>query len=233
MESFELIKKFWEFNNREPIGHSTVSVYLLLIDVWDNEDKSDFTISDNQISKMLKLSRKTIKTAKDNLRNLGLISYKYREGFPCIYKIITDYEFVSEPILTKKKAQEQIKFETTAPQSEKQQPQKRTEQKDNVNPKVETVIPTVDLPDNVPTEQEFLEFAKSLEIYDAQSPNIDFKIKTKYETWKEAGWKNGHGKPIKNWKTTLKASLPYMLTPTSAFSGNVPKINRPKSTYNE
>ncbi len=232
MESFELIKRFWKFNEKEPLGSSIVSIYLFLIDMWDENQKADFTISDREISSVLKISRKTIKTAKDSLRNLGLLSYKNINGYPCVYKIITDYEFTTKTqTINKVPKQEKSKFEKpkTAVKSVKKEENPLKSKTQQVSKKVIEKTPV-----NIPTVDEFLAFAKSLEIYEANSPNIDFKIKTKYESWKESGWKNGHGKAIRNWKTTLKSSLPYMLTPTNnSFTGNVPVIKRPKSTYNE
>ncbi len=220
METLEVINKFWKFNNSEPLGHSTVAVYLLLINVWDNENKSDFSISDKQVSNILKLSRKTIKNAKDTLRNLGLLSYKHREGYSCIYKIITDYEFVSETQTTHQTPKQKQKTKT------EQQSVPQTE-----TPK--TTIPT-SLPKDVPTKEEFLNYAKTLEIYDENIPNLDFKIMTKYESWIDNGWKNNYDKPIRNWKTALKSTLPYLLgSNNTAPQIKVPTIRRPKQTYNE
>lgn len=214
MESLALIKRLWKFNEKEPLGHTTIAVYLLLINLWDDNNKADFSISDKQISINLKISRKTVKCAKDNLRNLGLLSYKNRNGFACIYKLITNYEFSSQII-------------------ERKTPQKKT-QTPYSPPLPLPKVPEIKLPEDVPEESEFLAFAKSLEIYDAESPNIDFQIKTKYESWRENGWKNGNNRPIKNWKTALKATLPYLLKPNSnTFQGKVPTIKRPKQTYNE
>ena len=36
------------------------------------------------------------------------------------------------------------------------------------------------------------------------------KLKAKYLSWSENNWINGNGKKIKNWKTTLLNSLPYL-----------------------
>lgn len=36
------------------------------------------------------------------------------------------------------------------------------------------------------------------------------KLKSKYLSWSENNWINGNGKKIKNWKTTLINSLPYL-----------------------
>ena len=35
-------------------------------------------------------------------------------------------------------------------------------------------------------------------------------LKLKYESWVENGWKDGNDKPIKNWKTKILNSLPYL-----------------------
>ncbi len=226
MESLKLIKKFWEFNNQESLGSSTIAVYFYLIEQWDKNDKNDFSLSDKQVSSVLKLSRKTVKTAKDTLRNLGLLSYKSIAGFPCVYKLITDYEFNEVAVVDNKKAIVKKK-ETPKPKTEPK-PQKSQKQLPTIN----TGKKENKLLADIPTEEEFLQYAKSLEIYNGNSPDIDFKIKTKYESWKDNGWKNGHDKPIRNWKITLKSTLPYLLTGNS-FTEKVPKINRPKSTYNE
>lgn len=35
-------------------------------------------------------------------------------------------------------------------------------------------------------------------------------IETKYEAWKDAGWKDGYGKPIANWKLKIQSTIPYL-----------------------
>ena len=58
-----------------------------------------------------------------------------------------------------------------------------------------------------PTIEIFLNYAKTLEIY---KPNLDYAIKSKYQAWIDNGWKDGNGKIIKNWKTTLRNTMPYL-----------------------
>ncbi|WP_372935218.1 hypothetical protein, partial [Mariniphaga sediminis] len=60
---------------------------------------------------------------------------------------------------------------------------------------------------NIPTEEEFLDYSKTLEVY---KPELDFSIRAKYETWKDDGWKDGNGKKIKNWKTKLKNTITFL-----------------------
>lgn len=57
----------------------------------------------------------------------------------------------------------------------------------------------------IPTFIEFLKFAIE------QVPNINKdEVKLKYESWKVNNWKDGNNKQIKNWKTKLLNTLPYI-----------------------
>lgn len=59
--------------------------------------------------------------------------------------------------------------------------------------------------DNIPSVEEFLNHALSKE------PLVNISsVKLKYDAWKEAGWKNGNGKKITNWKSNLNNTLPYL-----------------------
>lgn len=60
---------------------------------------------------------------------------------------------------------------------------------------------------NKPTEIEFLNYCKSfLKNYG----DYEGTLKAKYEQWVEAKWKDGYGKPIVNWKTKIKNTMPYL-----------------------
>lgn len=58
----------------------------------------------------------------------------------------------------------------------------------------------------IPSFEDFLIYSKTLEIY---HPSFDFQIKAKWNAWKEAGWRDGNNKQIKNWKTKLQNTMPY------------------------
>ncbi len=229
MTSFELTKKFWKVNEQEVVNTSTVAVYLFLLEIWNRNNHSlEFSISDKEITNRLKMSRNTLRTSREKLRDLKLLQYKRKIGHSFVYNIVSDRDDLSStskqiippPIENKFSEKENVTVQKT-PKVEKPKP-------------VQTIVtekPKQQI--NIPTENEFLAFAKSLEIYDQNSPNIDFKIKAKYESWVNNGWKNGHNKPIRNWKTNLKSTLPYLLTPNNSFTAKVPVIKRPKQTYNE
>ena len=58
-----------------------------------------------------------------------------------------------------------------------------------------------------PTLEEFIEYAESIESYD---DNLLLEIKNKHQTWTNNGWKNSFDRPITNWKSALKNSIPYL-----------------------
>jgi hypothetical protein len=60
----------------------------------------------------------------------------------------------------------------------------------------------------IPEFSEFFDFAKSLkEVY---TPELDFSLKAKYDSWVENKWKDGNNEKIKNWKTKLRNTIPYL-----------------------
>lgn len=208
MNYLDLIHKFWKLNAESNLNSSVVVIYLYLLEEWHNKNEKDFELSDVEISNALKLSRVTIRQAKGLLRNLGLINYQIKQGFPTFYKIITDYSLNRKELDTE--AEKKLK-PTPKPLNaqEKNEPSKITKDK--------------------PTLSEFLAYAKTLEGY---SPDMDIALKNKYATWQENNWINGYDRPITNWKQTLRNSLPFLQKKSNDIF-TIPKINRPKNTYNE
>ena len=62
-----------------------------------------------------------------------------------------------------------------------------------------------------PSVDDFLMFAKELCGRAGQSySSLAYSLTAKYESWVADGWKDGNGKPIKNWKTKLGNVLPHL-----------------------
>jgi len=57
-----------------------------------------------------------------------------------------------------------------------------------------------------PTFDEFLEYAKTLKSW---QPGFEVQLEAKFNQWNEEDWKDGFGKPIKNWKTKLQNTIIY------------------------
>lgn len=256
MNYLDLIKKFWSEDTN--ISYSSICVYFYLLELWDNNNGEDIEISDYKLNKTLNMSKATITKSKKELRNLGLISFHVIQGYSTIYKINTEYT-LNKKQQQPKKQEPKPKKETLVQPEIKEEPKEKTKeivpvptiaepkQEENI---IEVVPPIkeVELPkpvavnrvaekkenisnksNGIPTLDEFMEYARTLPPYES---SLDFALETKYEMWQENGWKNGYNMPIKNWKTSLKSAIPYlksgMITQPKA-----PKINRPKSTYNE
>lgn len=82
---------------------------------------------------------------------------------------------------------------------------------DNVNVNVNDNVNVNELSkdNHIPKWLEFLNYAqeKCLELNYSLDES---KLKSKYLAWKEAGWKTGKDKKIKNWKSTLLNTLIYL-----------------------
>jgi hypothetical protein len=74
----------------------------------------------------------------------------------------------------------------------------------------------------IPPFLEFLEYAKSFEKYHS---NLEQPLKTKYNSWVANDWHDGKNNKIKNWKSKLISTFPYILkdNPISTFKINFPR----------
>jgi len=74
----------------------------------------------------------------------------------------------------------------------------------------------------IPSWFDFKEYALE------HKPNVDqVDLKCKYDAWKEDGWKKQGNKQIKNWKSTLLHTLPYLKNKYQ----NTKKDEIPESSY--
>ncbi len=78
---------------------------------------------------------------------------------------------------------------------------------------------------SIPPYAEFLQYAKTLEIYKAE---LDYSLKAKYDSWVESGWKDGHGKKILKWKGKLANTIIH-LKPTEPQNNSTSTIPRLKT----
>ena len=255
MYYFELIQRFWDFNKSAKISPTEVLLYFYLLKIGYENDRYDFKISDVELGKELGLTRKTIKSTKEKLKNMGLVQFQSKNGVPCHYRLLLNYSFeiefeksikneestivekdqnrevleIFESILSAQNSVEVIKeieissdvkpsSEIPKQQKQKLEPEQKQEQKQQSlkNSKI-------------PSFDEFIKYVKSLKGYE---PELDLSIREKYESWKNNGWKNTSNRPISNWKSTLKSTLPYLKNTSGENSlslQDIPNIKRPKS----
>lgn len=252
MYYLKLIERFWDFNKTAKISPTEILLYFYLLKMGYENDRYDFKISDVELGRELGLTRKTIKSTKEKLKNLGLIQFQSKNGLPCHYRLLLNYSFEIESKkicktegINAKKSQEPeileifenifsaqstleiekeveinkyVKPSSEIPKQQKQKLEQRQEQEQQ-NLK-NSKIPSLD---------EFMEYAKSLEGY---KPELDLSIREKYEIWKNNDWKNTSNRPISNWKSTLKSTLPYLRNKSGENSlslQDIPNIKRPES----
>lgn len=104
MNYIELIRQFWQCNNEIPIGPNATALYFYLLKVCNSLGwKETFKHSDRYISIQLGISVNTVRTAKNRLKQLGLIDFKSPEkaskglNGSTMYKLLTVSNFDSVP----------------------------------------------------------------------------------------------------------------------------------------
>ena len=255
MYYLELIQRFWDFNKTAKISPTEALLYFYLLKMGYENDRYDFKISDIELGKELGLTRKTIKSTKEKLKSIGFIQFKTINGLPCHYRLLLNYSFeieyeksikneecaivekdqnrevleIFDCILSAQNSVEVIKeieinsdVKASSGTTEKQKLEWKQAQKQEQE--------QLNLKNNkIPSLDEFIEYAKSLEGYE---PKLDLSISEKYESWKNNGWKNTSNRPISNWKSTLKSTLPYLINKSEKNSlslQDIPNIKRPES----
>lgn len=215
MTYLELIQRFWDFNHKNAIGSTGIAMYLYLLKIGYDNDRYDFHISDVGASKELALTRKTVKSTKEKLKNFGLIEFQTQNGLPCYYRLLLDYPLkIAEPEKIKKAKIVKSSDFLTAGSVE--------------IPSQQQPSPPVRNQKNIPSFDEFIEYAQTLETYESE---LDSVIEKKYEFWVRNDWQNSSNRRITNWKSSLKSILPYMKAEDKNLQlsiTNIPNIKRPK-----
>lgn len=74
----------------------------------------------------------------------------------------------------------------------------------------------------IPSLDEFFNYVLTIEEFAPKFESLKYSIQSKYESWIENGWKDGHNNDIKQWKTKLKNTLPH-LKPLNNFNNAITK----------
>ena len=256
MYYLELIQRFWDFNKTAKISPTEILLYFYLLKMGHENGRYDFKISDVELGKELGLTRKTIKTTKEKLKNLGLVQFQSKNGLPCHYRLLLNYSFEIESkksirneestIVEKDQNREVLEiFESILPAPNSVELIEEVEIDNDVKPSSETLQQNQKIEleqeqkqereqlnlknSKIPSLNEFIEYAKSLEGYESE---LELSISEKYESWINNGWKNTSNRPISNWKSTLKSTLPYLKNTSGENSlslQDIPNIKRPES----
>jgi hypothetical protein len=149
--------------------------------------------------KGIELKVGSIVTSRDLLaRETGLSSQQIRTA---LNKLISTNEITSETssqgTILQIVSYEKYQVATNEITNEQPTSNQRVTTNNNVNKEKKEIY--------IPEFSEFLQFA----IEQVTNINKD-EVKLKYESWKVNEWKDGNNKQIKNWKTKLLNTLPYI-----------------------
>ena len=142
-----------------------------------------------------------------NLQEKGMISLESSSHYTTI--TILNYNDYQENGLSQVAAEEQPGSSTVAAEEQ----HGSTNKNDNNEKKVKNVKKKDQRPDSekkveIPELKVFLDYCRGLKKIDF--PALEFSIEAKYEAWKKNDWKNGFNRPIKNWKSSIKNTIPYL-----------------------
>lgn len=212
MYYLELIQRFWLFNKTAKMSPTEVMLYLYLLKIGFENDRYDFKMSDSEISNELGLTQKTVKSTKEKLEKSGVIQYQTAVGRPCSYRLLLNYALDFKP---DKKKNKKVSKKENRPDLNVLEVLQENGVSDAEN-------------SHIPSWDAFIEYAETLENY---AQVLDINIRIKYEGWIQNNWKNALGRPITNWKATLKSAIPYMRdqnTKESISVDSIPDIKRPE-----
>ena len=71
----------------------------------------------------------------------------------------------------------------------------------------------------IPTFNEFFTFISLIDEYKEKAESLRYSIQAKYDSWIDNGWKDGNNTPIKQWKTKIRNTLPFLKPINNGFKG--------------
>ena len=190
MNSYDLSRKWfdWTFENPERINPNHTALYFFIIEHCNRLGwKEKFGLPTTMAKEAIGIrSYNTYINTLNDLVEFGFVKLIEKSKNQYSSNIVALSNFNKAPDKALDKAM--IKHGT-----------KQRESTDSIN-KQETIEQIY-----IPTFIEFLKFA----IEQVPTVNKD-EVKLKYESWKVNNWKDGNNKQIKNWKTKLLNTLPYI-----------------------
>lgn len=75
----------------------------------------------------------------------------------------------------------------------------------------------------VPEFSEFHEYAKTLKPYKVE---LDYSLKSKYDSWVGAEWHDGYGKKIKDWKGKLRNTILHLVPEKKEYTAPEMKVGK-------
>ena len=236
MYYLKLIQKFWNFNQKAKLDANVITVYFYLLNFANDCGSYTVSISDRNFSKTLGLSRNTIMATRKRLQSLGIIHYNKDTDGAATYRLRLDYDVVA--LKPETIPLDALLLDVVVSQDEESIASSPTSLTSLVSESDKKELEESELtneggPDHAakgteqPSLDTFLQYAKTLECYE---PSLDQKITEKYSSWEKNDWKSVSGRPITDWKSSLKNLMPFMKnTADKDLSlASISRIKRPK-----
>lgn len=208
----DLIQRFWEYNEEKPLGSTPLLIYFYLLKLGYDQNSYSVSVSDIRVAKELGLTRKTVKVTKEKLQNSGVIKYVTKNGLACTYTIIPDYFYqtTESAITLQDTARGNDHLMHSVEQIEVKPTRSIVRKTGKFKQKTEEPTPVGLCNGNsvaIPSLEEFFNYVRTLPFYE---PSLDERVRLKYDNWIKNDWKNNFDRPISDWKSTIKNSLPYL-----------------------
>jgi hypothetical protein len=192
MDYFKLTRAFWDFafENPEKIKPNHCAMYLFIVEHCNRLGwKEKFGLPTTMVKDAIGIrSYNTYIETLNDLVDFGLITMieKSKNQYSSNIVAISNFDKAHTKALDKATLKHDTKQSESIVQST-------------------SSINKQDTNNNIPSIDKFLSFAIS------EKPLIDqYSVRAKYDAWIQNEWKDGNGKKIKNWKTKLKNTLPYL-----------------------
>ncbi len=209
MNGYQLTRMWYnyKFENPDKVRHIHSDMYFYIIDLW------------NRLGQKQKIGLPTSVT----MDALGIGS---RNTYYKTLKELISWGFIKEVQASKNQNQSRIisisacsKSEQTGEQALDQAIIQASEQTTEhiVEQKNKGTIEQRNMV-NAPDIKEFLDYCSGLCLETKKDfTQWRFTFESKYQAWIEDGWKDGNGKKIKNWKTKIRNTLPYLKPITNNY----------------
>ena len=195
MNSYELSRDFWDFafENPEKIKPNHCAIYFFAIEHCNRLGwKEKFGFPTTMVMDAIGVkSYNTFLNGLNELVEFGFIKMVERSKNQYSANIIALSKF--DKALDKALDKAFIKHDT-------KQSQSTIQSIDSINKPITNKQNTI-----IPLYNDFLNYAIE------QKPKVNKSlVKLKYDSWIVNDWKDGNGKPIKNWKSKLNNTLPFI-----------------------
>lgn len=206
MNSYELLRTFWDFafENPEKIKPNHCALYCFCVEHcnrlgWKKKFGLPTTMAKDAIG--IRSYNTYIQTLED-LVEWGFLTMieKSKNQYSSNIVALSKFNKALDKALDKAFIKHGIKHNESTTQSI-----------GTVNKPINNItnLPINKLTNNkIPSLTEFLNYY--FDELQRDFPSLDFSVQAKYESWLENDWRDGNNTPIKNWKTKLKNTIPFL-----------------------